>query len=171
MDYHVDLGGLHYAVGMSPYTRQLFLEPSPLSEPGDPEHPFAVPGAESTPSVEALGATVTSPSTTTTSSYAEFSEVGVEEVSSCDGFWKDGSGRWICKVCGVVANRKSDLKRHFAKHTGKLFFCDKGCGKSYPRLDAMHRHSDLSCGKNLKRGPKPGFKRAPKPKPGSDFKS
>ncbi len=44
-----------------------------------------------------------------------------------------------CSVCGRVFTHTYTLKRHLEKHSNSQHSCEL-CGKSYVRLDVLHRH-------------------------------
>lgn len=162
MEWNVDPRGLQqYTTSMSSNTRRLSLEASTLSEPGDRELPFAVPGAESNLFERPHAEIANSPFSSLASSdvqEVEVLELSVgDDVGEWDGYRKEGK-KWVCEVCGQgVTARKSDLIRHLDTHGEKRFMCTKKCGKFFSRRDAMRRHTK-TCGLGLKRGPKPGHK-------------
>ncbi|KAF7325694.1 hypothetical protein MKEN_00419500 [Mycena kentingensis (nom. inval.)] len=46
-----------------------------------------------------------------------------------------------CEFCPLSFDRNYDLKRHVETHSGeKPYVCDRGCGKSFSRKDAVKRH-------------------------------
>ncbi|KAJ7104361.1 hypothetical protein B0H15DRAFT_874044 [Mycena belliarum] len=46
-----------------------------------------------------------------------------------------------CDFCALSFDRQHDLKRHIETHSGeKPYLCDRGCGKSFTRKDALKRH-------------------------------
>ncbi|CAK5274884.1 unnamed protein product [Mycena citricolor] len=48
---------------------------------------------------------------------------------------------FACHLCALSFDRNHDLKRHIETHSGERpFVCERGCGKSFTRKDALKRH-------------------------------
>jgi uncharacterized Zn-finger protein len=49
---------------------------------------------------------------------------------------------YSCDLCALSFNRQHDLKRHRETHTGakKPYLCNRGCGKTFTRKDALKHH-------------------------------
>ncbi|KAJ1534456.1 hypothetical protein HK405_016092, partial [Cladochytrium tenue] len=60
----------------------------------------------------------------------------------------DRARNYLCRSCGKLFLRKQDLVRHGATHmdpSERPHLCPNGCGRSFGRADAAHRHSKASC--------------------------